>query len=149
MTRDNLPPIAKAAETLLAAIEQAVSRFPRTHRYTAGADLRHQAMLVTELTHRAWREESRRVEWAYRLKWEIDGLKIKLQLCSRLRAFSSFGQYEELARQARAVGKQAGGWYSQLIESHPKGQNGHGGHADAQRAQELSTRGTSQWEVYL
>ncbi len=81
-----LPPIAKAAERLLLDIEQAVSRFPRTHRYTAGESLRQMAMTVAETTHRAWRERRRQAEWAYRLVWAIDALKIRLQLCSQLRA---------------------------------------------------------------
>jgi hypothetical protein len=144
----SLPPIAKDAERLLLDIEQAVSKFPRRHRYTAGQELRQQAMKITEYTHRAWRESSRRTEWAYRLKWEVDALKIRLQLCSRLRTFASFAQFEELARQAKALGKQASGWHSQLSSQHPKGQNEPGGQAQVQRAQKLSTRGASQWEVY-
>ncbi len=144
-----LPPIAKAAERLLLDIEQAVSRFPRTHRYPAGESLRQIAMTVAETTHRAWRERRRQAEWAYRLVWAIDALKIRLQLCSQLRAFVSFAQFEMLARQAKALGKQAGGWYRQLSgQQHPTGQSAHGDHADAQRAQTLSTRGTSAWEVY-
>ena len=144
----NLPPIAKASERLLLDIEQAVSRFPRRHRYTAGAELRGQAFKVTEIVHRAWRDRSRQVEWADALRWEIDNLKIRLQLCSRLHAFTSFGQFELLARQAKALGKQAGGWHRQLSSRHPTGQNAQGGPAHAQRAQKLSTRDASRPEVY-
>ena len=144
----SLPPIAKDAERLLLDIEQAVADFPRKHRHTAGERLREQAMTVTELVHRAWRDRPRQAEWADALRWEIDSLKIRLQLCSRLHAFSSSGRFWQLAKQAKALGKQAGGWHRQLSGNHPKGQSAQGGNARAQRTQKLSTRGTSGWEVY-
>ena len=143
----DLPPIAKAAERLLLEIERAVSAFPRRHRYTAGNGLREQAMKVTEIVHRAWRERSRQAEWADTLRWEIDGLKIRLQLCSRLHAFTSPGLFWDLAKQAKALGKQAGGWHRQLSGNHPKGQSAQAEHARAQRAQKLSTRGASAVEA--
>ena len=60
-----LPPIAKTAERLLLEIEQAVAGFPRKHRYTAGEELRKQAMGVTVLVHRAWRDRrQQRALWA-------------------------------------------------------------------------------------
>ena len=145
-----LPPIAKTAERLLLEIEQAVAGFPRKHRYTAGEELRKQAMDVTVLVHRAWRDKRNQVALIERVRWEVDALKIRMQLCSRLRAFASLAQFEMLARVARELGKQAYGWHRQMLESgkHPTGQNEHGRHADVQRAEKLSTRGTSQWEVY-
>jgi len=144
-----LPPIAKTAERLLLEIEKAVANFPRKHRYTAGAKLREQAMGITVLVHRAWRDRLNQVALIERLRWEVDALKIRMQLCSRLHAFASLAQFGMLARIARELGKQAGGWHRQQQSgSHPKGQNGHGRHADDQRAQKLSTRDTSHWEVY-
>ena len=144
----SLPPIAQLAERLLLDIEQAVSNFSRRHRYTAGAELRTDAMAVTILTHRAWRDRDNQAELLHELRWAIDTLKIRLQLCSRLRAFASFGQFDGLARQARELGKQAGGWYRRKTNKHPGGQNVQGGNACAQRAKKLSTRSASQWEVY-
>ena len=145
-----LPPIAKTAERLLLEIEKAVAGFPRNHRYTAGAELREQAMKVTVLVHRAWRDRQNQVALVERIRWEVDALKIRMQLCSRLRAFASLVQFEMLARIARELGQQAGGWFRQHSGQHPNGQNAHGRHADAQRAKKLSTRDTSpQWEVYL
>jgi hypothetical protein len=137
-----LPPIAKLAERLMLDIEQAVRRFPRYHRYAVGAKLREQAFEVTTLTHRAWKEQARKHEWARQLVWAIDGLKISLQLCSQLKAFSSFRQFEALARLAHELGKQAGGWKKQL-DRHRSGQNAQAESAFAQRAQELSTHGAS------
>jgi hypothetical protein len=46
-------PIWRDANRLLVAIEQAVRRFPRYHKYTLGTDLRRQAMNVCRLILRA------------------------------------------------------------------------------------------------
>jgi len=144
-----LPPIAKTAERLLLEIEQAVAGFPRKHRYTAGEELRKQAMGVTVLVHRAWRDRKQQLALIERVVWEVDALKIRMQLCSRLRAFASLAQFEMLARIARELGKQAGGWYRQQSGTHPNGQSAQGRQAHAQRAEKLSTRDTSHpWEVY-
>jgi hypothetical protein len=145
-----LPPIAKTAERLLLEIEQAVAGFPRKHRYTAGEELRKQAMGVTVLVHRAWRDRKQQLALIERVVWEVDALKIRMQLYSRLRAFASLGQFEMLARIARELGKQAGGWLRQQKSgTHPtNGQSAQGSQAHAQRAEKLSTRGTSSWEVY-
>ncbi len=144
-----LPPIAKTAERLLLEIEKAVANFPRKFRYTAGEKLREQAMGVTVLVHRAWWDKVNQVAMIERIRWEVDALKIRMQLCKGLRAFASMGQFEMLARIARELGRQAGGWFRQHSGKHPNGQNGHGRHADAQRAKKLSTRDTfQQWEVY-
>jgi len=144
-----LPEIAKTAERMLVEIEQAVRRFPRYYKYTVGAELRTQAMHVTELVHRAWRDRARQLEWTQNLVWSIDLLKIRIQLCKQLQAFASFAQFESLARLAKSLGKQAGGWYRQIAgKQHPNGQNGQPGQRAAQRAEKLSTRATSSWEVY-
>jgi len=144
-----LPPIAKTAERLLLEIERAVAGFPRRHRYTAGAELRQQAMGITVLVHRAWRDRKQQLALIEHVVWEVDALKIRMQLCSQLRAFASLAQFEMLARIARELGKQAGGWYRQQSSPHPNtGQNAQGRQARAQRAEKLSTRGTSSWEVY-
>jgi hypothetical protein len=81
---------------------------------------------------------------AEELVWAIDTLKIQLQLCSRLQAFASFGQFEALARLAYQLGRQAGGWLKQKkLHRHRDGQNAPGSDACAQRAKELSTHGAS------
>lgn len=50
---DELPDIAKRAARVAAAIEEAVTRFSRKHRYSAGADLRAAARHVVRCTHAA------------------------------------------------------------------------------------------------
>jgi len=143
-----LPPIAKTAERLLLEIGRAVPGFPRKYR-EIGKELRDQAMGITVLVHRAWRDKRNQLALIERVVWDVDALKIRMQLCSQLRAFASLAQYEMLARIARELGKQAGGWYREKSSSHPNtGQNAQGGQAHAQRAEKLSTRGTSNWEVY-
>ncbi|MFZ5698764.1 MAG: four helix bundle protein [Pseudomonadota bacterium] len=115
-----LPDIAKLAERLLCDIEQAVKAFPRYHKYSLGSELREQAMLVTRLCHRAWRDRSKQAQWVSELVWAIDEMKISLQLGSMIRAFKSFAQFEQLIRATEELGKRAGGWKKSL---HQKGQN--------------------------
>lgn len=115
-----LPQIVRSAERLLLEIEQAVSRWPRIHRYTHGALLRQQAMSVAQLTHRAWRDRRRQIDWIAELARAIDDLKLSLQLGKQIQAFASFAQFEMIARLAAETGRQCGGWLKQV---HSKGQN--------------------------
>ena len=133
------PPIVKASERLLLDIEQAVRGFAHYHKHSLGVSLRAQAFGVAHLANRAWRQRSLQAERVEQLVWAVDDIKISLQLGSQLRAFASLAQYEALARVARDLGKQVGGWHRQL---HPKGQNAPAG-APGQRAQILSTRAAS------
>lgn len=123
MKKAHLPDIAKKAERFLLDIEQAVRGFARYHRYTVGTDLRTQAMAVVRLCNRAWRDRDHQPHWVSQLVWAIDELKLTLQLCSQLRAFRSFGQFEQLIRAADELGKCAGGWKRTI---HLKGQNSAG-----------------------
>jgi hypothetical protein len=115
-----IPGIVKAAERFMADLEIAVTRFPRAHRYTLGSDLRHQAMEVTRLAHRAWRDRTGQLAPLDALSEAIDDLKLRLQLGSQVRAFVSFAQFEALARSLSALGRQCGGWRKQRSA---KGQN--------------------------
>ncbi|MEN6538887.1 MAG: four helix bundle protein [Mizugakiibacter sp.] len=133
----DLPPIAKAAERLLVEIEQAVRAFPRCHKYVIGKDLREQAMLVVRLCHRAWRDRSQQARWTAELVWAIDELRLTVQLGSRIKAFRSFAQFEQLIRLVEDLGRQAGGWKRQQ-QQHLKGQNP-AREAAPERAQILST----------
>ncbi|AOH36852.1 four helix bundle protein [Luteimonas sp. JM171] len=132
------PPIIKACERLLVDIEQAVRRFPRYHRYQVGADLRQQARRTYNAANRAWRERDRTRYWVARLVWQVDELKQEIQTAKLLRAFGSFRQFEHLARQADALGAQAGGWHRQ--QQHPKAQSAQARSGVVQRGQKLSTR---------
>ena len=138
-SRFQLPPIVKAAERLLVDIEQAVRRFPRTHRYAIGEDLRRKAMAVYSLACRAWRDRRQQRYLVERLVWMVDELKQHMQIAKLLHAFVSFGQFEALARQAHALGAQAGGWRRNIQQS-PSVQSAAGPTAGPQRDQKLSTR---------
>ena len=134
-----LPAIAKAAMRVLACVEEAVTRFPRRHRYGIGADLRSQAMAVARCVHRAWRERSRQLQRVHELSAAVDDLKLTLQLCDAVKAFRSLGEFEVVARLVSDLGRQCGGWLKQL---HAKGQNAGAGHPPGQRAPILSSRAT-------
>ena len=118
----HLPPIAQLARRFLVEVEQAVRGFSRYHRYALGADLRKQAMQLVVLCHRAWRDRGGVAHWVNRLVWAVDEIKIALQLGSEIRAFRSFGVFEQLILMAEDIGRQAGGWKRQLMQ-HPNGQN--------------------------
>lgn len=115
-----LPPIVKAAERLMGEIEIAVTRFPRAHRYTLGADLRQQVMAVARLAHKAWRDREHQDERIGELAEAIDDLKLTMQLGQQVKAFASFAQFEALARIAGDLGRQCGGWQKRRSA---KGQN--------------------------
>ncbi|MDE2103243.1 MAG: four helix bundle protein [Patescibacteria group bacterium] len=129
-----LPPIAKAARRVLMAIEEAVTRFPRRHKYTIGADLRRDAMKVARAIHRAWRDRAQQLERVGELATAMDELKLSMQLGKDVNAFGSFGEFEALVRLIVDLGKQVGGWLKAL---HSKGQNDEA-RAPRQRAQILS-----------
>ena len=134
-----VPPIVKLAEQLLVQIEQVVRRFARYHKYTVGSELRTQAMAVALLAARAWRDRDNQKTLVRQLVWEIDALKQRMQLASLIQAFASFKQFEALARLAKSLGRQVGGWYRDI---HPKALNA-APPAAPQRGQILSTRAAS------
>ena len=136
----DLPPIAKLSRTLLVAIEQAATAFPRRHRYGLGEELRGNAREVARLCNRAWRDRARQAYWTDQLVWAIDEVKVSLQLGQELRAFRSFGEFEALIRMAEDLGRQAGAW--KRSQQHPKGQSA-ASCPTPQRAQTLSTRAAS------
>lgn len=139
MTFD-LPPIVKLAERLLAEIEAAVRRFPRSYRYTHGSDLRAHAMKVAKLCHRAWRDRSRQTQWTSELVYAIDDLKLTMRLGQQIHAYVSFRQFEALYRLAIDLGRQCGGW---LKQQRLKGQNAPASEAPEQRSSILSPRAAS------
>jgi len=139
----NAPPLLQSAERLLLAIEKAVRSFPRYHKYTLGTELRTAALKLAQLAQRAWRDVKGRAQWLDALVWAVDDLRQALRLGSQLKAFASFGQYEDLARAMAEVGQQVGGWKKQM---HPEGQNPAASPAKArgpERAQTLSHRAAS------
>lgn len=105
-------PLWRDAQRFVLEMELAVRAFPRYHKYTLGSELRTQAMAVNRLVARAAQQGdvARRAALLERLVWEIEDVKIRLQLAKELQAFASFAQFQRLAEQAVALGKQSGGW---------------------------------------
>ncbi|MCR6700892.1 MAG: four helix bundle protein [Dokdonella sp.] len=132
-----VPPIIRLSERLLVDVEEAVKVFPRRHKYVFGSDLRRAAMKVALRAQRAWRKPRDPAKRIAKLVRAIDDFKLRLQLGSAIRAFASFGQFEALARLAKDIGRQAGGWMRRH-QQHPKSQNRAAG-APPERAQTLST----------
>ena len=137
-TYQEYPPIVRLAERLVVALEECVRRFARYHKYTLGTELRQQAQQVYRLSHRAWRDKAKQAEWLTQLVWAVDELKLSLQLGQQLKAFASFGQFEQLAKLAAELGKQTGGWYKQQV----RGQKPVPSEAQEARPQILSTPAT-------
>lgn len=106
-------PLWRDAQRMLLEVEQAVRAFPRYHKYSLGTELRRQAMDVNRLVARAAQEHdpARRAALVERLVWTVEDLKMSVQLAKELEAFASFAQFQRLAEQAVALGKQSGGWW--------------------------------------
>ena len=137
-----VPPIVRLAQRLQVDIENAVRRFARYHKYTLGTDLRASAMQVALFANRAWRDRARQLAWVEDLNWNVDDLKLRMQLGSNIKAFASLGQFESLMRDAVDLGRQVGGWKKQLGK-HPNGQNAAASNGRPQRPKTLSTHATS------
>lgn len=133
--RDELPDIAKLAARVAAAIEEAVSRFARRHRYTAGSDLRNAARHVVRCTGRAWHERQRKLQRVHELSAAVDELKLELTIADLVKAWGSHREMEAIVRLVNDLGRQVGGWLKAL---HSKGQNAQA-ERHAQRARTLSS----------
>jgi len=112
--RSELPAIAKVAARVLATVEQTVLTFPRAHRYGVGARLQADAQDICERVNMAWRDRARSQHHVQELVWQIDRLKIRMQLGKDVNAFRSFRQFDALARIVNDLGRQCGGWLKAL-----------------------------------
>jgi hypothetical protein len=140
----NAPPILKEARELQRKVQLAVMRMPRAHKYDVGAELRHDARAVIRSALLAWRDREHQLERVRAVSIAMDDFKVTMQLAQDVRAFASFGQFEDLARTASSLGRQVGGWLKQL---HQKGQN-QPADALAGRAEALSSRAASFQEAH-
>jgi hypothetical protein len=116
-----VPDIVRLSERILLEVERAVVNFPKRHRYgeSAGGELRRSARDVVRATQHAWRAHHDRGPAIAALSAAIDALKVELQLCQSLGAFSSFGVFETLITLAQDIGRRCGGWQ----RKHPIGQS--------------------------
>ena len=141
-----LPPMLKLSERLLVEIEEAYPGLIRKYRYGFGDGLRQSALRVALLAKKTWNDRENREVRIKQLDDAVEDLKLRITTGGRLRAYSSRGQFENLARNVNELGRQVGGWTLKLSQ-HSKGQNA-SSRASTQRASSLSTRATSR-EVNL
>lgn len=76
------------------------------HKYTVGTDMRRQAMQLSRLVNRAWRDRASQAEYVARLVWAVGEFKLPLQLAKTIKAFTSSAQFEwyaELAAQPYGI----------------------------------------------
>jgi hypothetical protein len=106
-------PLWHDATRFLTETELAVRSFPRYHKYTLGSDLRRQAMNICRLVARAAQAGAlaEREPLIAQLVWQVEDVKMSVQLAKEVEAFASFAQFQRLAEQAVALGKQSGGWW--------------------------------------
>ena len=141
----NPPQIVTLAERLMVEIEDAVSRFPRRHKYGLGDKLRAAGEEGALLAQQAWRaqaDKARQVSLVQQFIRSNDALKLRLQVGHRLQCFTSGGRFEQLASLASDLGRQAGGWHKQIAK-HLNGQNP-AAVARPERPETLSTAAASQ-----
>ena len=134
-----LPDIAKRAARVAAAIELAVTRFARKHRYAAGQDLRAKAREVVRRTHLAWHARQRKLQRVQELSTAVDDLKIEISIADLVHAWGSRAELEAVARLVHDLGGRVGGWLKNL---QPTGQNAAAAR-QPQRAQILSAHPAS------
>lgn len=93
------------------ALEQAVRRFPRYHKYTLGSELRQTAQLICRLVARA--NEARdagRVAVLDELVGAVEEMKTLLTLAQEIKAFGHFNDFAAAAELTVSLGQQSGGW---------------------------------------
>lgn len=87
--KQEYPPIVRLAERLVVQTVEAVRGFALYHKYTLGTELRQQVQQVYCLSHRAWRDKSKQLEWLTQLIWAVDELKLSIMLLAQqLKAFA-------------------------------------------------------------
>ncbi|MBK7001888.1 MAG: four helix bundle protein [Rhodoferax sp.] len=121
-------PLWRDATQLAREIENAVRQFPRYHKYVLGSDLRRQAMNVCRRVARAAQcdDTATRTRQIEQLVWQVEDLKMTLQLAKEVEAFASFAQFQRLVELIVALGKQSGGLWKRArsaaqAASHPGG----------------------------
>ncbi|MFZ5761129.1 MAG: four helix bundle protein [Thermodesulfobacteriota bacterium] len=105
---ENLPIFRKAME-LAVAVEEAVRRFPRYHKYAIGADLRHGARRLVSLIIRA-NSQADKVASLTELRDGSEEMKVMIVMAREVKAFAGFKEFERLALLATEISRQSEGW---------------------------------------
>ena len=113
--------LCRDSKRFLVEVGTAVRAFPRYHQYTHGSDLRRQAMNVCRLVARAAQSRAgpERARLLERLAWQVEDTKMSLRLGKELEVFASFAQFQRLAEQAVAMGRQSGGCWKRARSAVP------------------------------
>jgi len=87
-------PLWRDANHFLLEVERAVRQFPRYHKYTLGSELRQQSMNVCRLVARAAQagDPIDREALLKQLVWQVEDIKMSLQLAKELEALTSFAR---------------------------------------------------------
>jgi four helix bundle protein len=106
-------PIYKAAMDLVVALDAAVRRFSRFHKYTVGSQLREAALALVLQVAKSHQRQDR--EAALELACQrAEEMKILLNVAKEVKAFQTFNGHVQLVEQAVGVAKQAEGWRRSL-----------------------------------
>ncbi|NVK32586.1 MAG: hypothetical protein HWE20_16405 [Gammaproteobacteria bacterium] len=107
-------PIYHATHMLSVAVEEAVRRFSRYHKYTLGSDLRRlSARCHSAVSHAILRPE-RRLKMVVRASYWADEIKFTLQRAKDCHAFARFAVFEQLAAAIVDVIRQLTRWHDKL-----------------------------------
>jgi len=107
-------PIYRAALDCAVAVDAAVMRFSKGHKYTLGARLRDTAADILLGVARANRREGR-AQALEALCDRIEDLKLLLNLGKEVKAFSSFQGYAQVVNQVVGLAKQAEAWRRSVV----------------------------------
>jgi hypothetical protein len=110
-------PIYKRSYDLCLHLEQVVRGFSRYHKYTLGADLRDGARRVLKLIVRANARRDK-VPLLLDVREEVEQLKVVLRLSQDVKAFASFGAFEQAIGQVVEIAKQNEGWLRSQRQGH-------------------------------
>jgi four helix bundle protein len=106
-------PIYKAAMDLVVALDGAVRKFSRFHKYTLGSQLRESALAVVLQVARG-NQRLERDEALQLACQRAEEVKILLNVAKEVKAFHGFNEYVQLMERAVGVAKQAEGWRRSL-----------------------------------
>jgi len=102
-------PIFRAATDLVVYLEIIVRGFSRYHKYTIGSEMRILSYAILELIT----EANTRVYRVENLKAALDDLrrlKVRIQVCSEIKAFRKANNFPTATRKVIDVSKQCEGW---------------------------------------
>ncbi len=102
-------PIYRAATDMVVYFETIVRGFSRYHKYTIGTELRNLSYAILVLISEANIRNDRAEKLKSALN-KLQELKIRIQVCSEIRAFHRANNFPTSARKVVDVSRQCEGW---------------------------------------